>query len=171
MAKSSKSKGSNAPRPTRRKAARRRDRSGGNGRSDRDGRNRGKAVEESQLRASRREGAGKKPVERKANRNREESCRCKVEEMSTEKSKVQAEVDQNYEEFKKMLPTLLAAHRDQFALMKDGKILGYYSTAQDAAQAAEAFIKDGIFSIQEITDNAINLGFFTHAVPVNSVQP
>jgi hypothetical protein len=91
-------------------------------------------------------------------------------EMS-DRDKYQAEVDRNYEEFRKMLPTLLATQRDKFALMKDGKILGFYSTAGDAAQAAQTFIPDGVFSIQEVTDTAINLGFFTYAVPVDTVQP
>jgi len=84
---------------------------------------------------------------------------------------IQAEVDRNYAEFVKQLPSLLPQHRDKFALMKDGKILGFYSTAQDAEQAAQTFIQDGIFSIQEVTDVSVNLGFFTHAVPVDTVQP
>lgn len=83
----------------------------------------------------------------------------------------QAEVDRNYAEFVKQLPALLPLYRDKFALMKGGKILGYYTTAQDAAEAAQTFIKDGLFSIQEVTDVSINLGFFTHAVPVDHVQP
>jgi hypothetical protein len=87
------------------------------------------------------------------------------------KDKHQQEVDRNYEEFQKMLPNLLATYRDKYALMKDRNILGYYSTAQDAAVAAQAFIPDGVFSIQQVTNEAINLGFFTYAVPVDTVQP
>jgi hypothetical protein len=87
------------------------------------------------------------------------------------KDRHQAEVDRNYEAFRKQLPALLATHRDKYALMKDEKILGYYSTVEDAATAAQAFISDGLFSIQEVSDATINLGFFTHAVPVDTVQP
>jgi hypothetical protein len=86
-------------------------------------------------------------------------------------TKFQDEVDRNFDEFRKMLPQLLATHRDKYALMKSGKILGYYSTANDAAEAAATFIPDGLYSIQEVTDASINLGFFTHAVPVDTVQP
>jgi hypothetical protein len=89
----------------------------------------------------------------------------------TTKDKHQEEVDRNYEVFLKVLPSILTTYRDKFALMKDGKILGYYSTAHDAAVAGETFIPDGLFSIQQVTDSAINLGFFTHAVPVDTVQP
>ena len=69
-----------------------------------------------------------------------------------------------------MLPSILATYREKYALMKDGKILGYYSTAQDAAVAAQTFIPDGVFSIQEVTDSTINLGFFTNAVPLDTIQ-
>lgn len=95
------------------------------------------------------------------------ATRCKL----NHKDRYQQEVDRNYEEFQKMLPNLLAIYRDKYALMKDGNILGYYSTAQDAAMAAQAFISDGVFSIQQVTSEAINLGFFTYAVPVDTVQP
>lgn len=91
--------------------------------------------------------------------------------MSAQKDKYQTEVDRNYEEFRKVLPNLLVTHRDKYALMKDGKILGYYSTAEDAAVAAQTFISDGVFSVQEVTDSPINLGYFTYAVPVDTVQP
>jgi hypothetical protein len=88
-----------------------------------------------------------------------------------DREKYQQEVDRNYHEFQKMLPSLLATFRNKFALMKEGKVLGFYSTVQDAAEAAKIAIPDGIFSIQEVTDAAINLGFFTHAIPVDTVQP
>lgn len=78
----------------------------------------------------------------------------------------QEEVDRNYEEFLRMLPGLLVQHRGQHALMKDGKILGFYSTPQDASSAAETFIKDGLYSIQHVTDTPADLGYFSHAVPL-----
>ena len=82
----------------------------------------------------------------------------------------QAEVDRNYEAFIKALPSILHNRRDRYALMKTGKILGYYSTALDARQAAETFIKDGIYSIQKVTDSSIDLGYFSHAVHFRPVQ-
>lgn len=84
---------------------------------------------------------------------------------------IQEEVDRNYEAFLSLLPTIIGSHRDKYALMKGGKILGYYSSAEDARVAAATFIADGLFSIQQVTDMAINLGYFSNAVPVHSVQP
>ncbi len=82
---------------------------------------------------------------------------------------IQREVDENYDEFLKLLPSIIGQHRDKFALMKNRKILGYFSTAQDAREAATSFVPDGICSIQQVTDTPINLGFFTHAVPLDTV--
>ena len=84
---------------------------------------------------------------------------------------IQAEVDRNYDAFVQQLPTIINLHRDKYALMKDGVILGYYSSAYDARTAAEAFIKDKLYSIQHVTDAAVNLGFFTNAVPGYCIQP
>ena len=60
-------------------------------------------------------------------------------EMEMKKPDIQREVDDNYEEFKKLLPTIIGQHRDKFALMKEKKVLGYFSTAQDAREAADSF--------------------------------
>jgi hypothetical protein len=78
----------------------------------------------------------------------------------------QVEVDRNYDAFVKMLPSILPIYRDKYALMKDEQVLGYYGTAEDARIAADTFIKDGRFSIQQVTDSSIDLGFYTYAVPV-----
>jgi hypothetical protein len=54
--------------------------------------------------------------------------------------------------------------------MKDEKIINYFTTAADARMAAEAFITDGLFSIQQVTDAPIDLGYFNYAVHIDSVQ-
>lgn len=71
----------------------------------------------------------------------------------------------------RLLPGILTAHKDRFALMKDGKILGYYSSSMDARSAADAFIPDKLYSIQKVTNSAIDLGYFSHAVHLGPVQP
>jgi hypothetical protein len=54
---------------------------------------------------------------------------------------IQDEVDRNFEYFQEMLPTIIRDHRGKHALMKDRKILGYYSSANDASIAASTFIR------------------------------
>lgn len=84
--------------------------------------------------------------------------------MTQDAADIQNEIDRNYEAFVKALPNLLASHRDQYALMKGGQILGFYSSAIDARTAAESFIPDKLYSIQKVTEAVVDLGFFSHAV-------
>jgi hypothetical protein len=74
----------------------------------------------------------------------------------------QEEVDRNYDVFMRMLASILEEHRDQLALMRGGAIVGYFETPRDALLAAAERFPDGIFSIQEVTDEPIDLGFWSH---------
>jgi len=73
------------------------------------------------------------------------------------------EVDENYDAFMRMLGSILPEHRDKLALMREGRIVGYFNTPRDALEAASEQFPDGIFSIQEVTDEPIDLGFWSHA--------
>ena len=73
------------------------------------------------------------------------------------------EVDRNYDAFVRQLATILDAHRDQLALMRDGKIVGFFDTVNGALKAADERFGDGLWSIQEVTDEPIDLGFWSHA--------
>ena len=83
---------------------------------------------------------------------------------STVLERKEKEVKRNYEAFVKMLPSLIEGHRGRHALMKDGKVIGIYSTVQDAVQTGELFCEDGVFSVQEITGQCADLGFYSHVV-------
>ena len=72
------------------------------------------------------------------------------------------EVDRNYDAFTRILGTILPAHRDQLALMRDEEVVGFYETPREALKAATEKFSDGIFSIQEVTDEPIDLGFWSH---------
>ena len=72
------------------------------------------------------------------------------------------QVDQNYDAFVRVLGSILADHRDELALMRDGKIVGYFTTPREALLAATEQFPDDIFSIQEVTDEPIDLGFWSH---------
>ena len=75
----------------------------------------------------------------------------------------QHEVDRNYAAFMAMLDSILAEHRDELALMRDGKIVGYFATPREALEAASCRFSDGVFSIQEVTDEPIFLGVWSDA--------
>ena len=72
------------------------------------------------------------------------------------------EVDRNYDAFMRMLGTLLPEHRDKYALMRDGEIIGLFVKPGDANREGVERYPDGIFSIQEVTDEPIDLGFWSH---------
>jgi len=84
-------------------------------------------------------------------------------QMSKDKA---AEIQQNYEAFNKMLPSLIAEHRGKHALMRGGEVIAIYSTAQDAVQTGESFYEDKLFSVQKITDSAVDLGYYSHAMHI-----
>lgn len=75
----------------------------------------------------------------------------------------QAEVDRNYEAFRLLLPQLITLHRGKWALLHDGKLTAVFDTSRDARVAGETFYSDAHFSIQEITMQPIDLGWFSHA--------
>jgi hypothetical protein len=78
---------------------------------------------------------------------------------------LQDEVERNYAAFVKELPTLLAMHGGKAALMRDGAIVAFFDTVRDADVAGQMLYADGRYSVQEVTDVAADLGFFSHAVP------
>lgn len=74
------------------------------------------------------------------------------------------QVDRNYEAFVAMLPSILPQHQNKYALMKDGEVVAFYSTLEDAYTTANKFFPDQPFSVQKVTDIPVDLGFFSHAI-------
>jgi len=79
------------------------------------------------------------------------------------------QVKTNYEAFVQKLPELLETHRGKFALMHDGQIVEFFDTAGDAFRTGIKLYHDQDFSIQEVTDSPVDLGFFSYAVPYGTV--
>jgi len=75
------------------------------------------------------------------------------------------QVQANYKAFEKILPTLLPQHAGKFALMRNAVIVEFFDTVRDAYVAGQNLFKeDGLFSVQEIVEAPVDLGFFSHAV-------
>lgn len=73
------------------------------------------------------------------------------------------QVDINYDAFQRMLGTIIGEHRGQYALMRDRQIVDYFARPGDAYDEGKARFDDGYFSIQEVTDEPIHLGFWSLA--------
>ncbi len=78
---------------------------------------------------------------------------------------VQHEVDRNYEEFQKLLPTL-DDKSGKFALMREGRIINFYDTFADAYTTGKAVYDDRLFSVQRVTTEPVDLGFLSHALHI-----
>ncbi len=74
------------------------------------------------------------------------------------------QVRRNFDAFMRQLPELLTTHRGKFALMHDAIIIEFFDTAGDSYRAGQKLYQDQNFSIQEVTDKSVDLGFFTHAL-------
>ena len=78
-------------------------------------------------------------------------------------NKQEKQVQENFIAFEKMLPDLPEDATGKFALMRDGKIIEYFDTAGDALKYGGLKYKsDGLFSIQEVTNHIVDLGYFSH---------
>ena len=73
----------------------------------------------------------------------------------------QKEVDANFEAFEKMLPAIMQTHAGKHALMKDCKVVEFFDTDLDAIRAGNKLFEDGVFSVQKVSREAVDLGFLS----------
>lgn len=83
--------------------------------------------------------------------------------LTVDRETKQREVENNFAAFQKVLHEIIKDHQGEFALMKGGKIIGFFSTFIDAEKAGQILDKNGLFSIQKVDDSIINLGIFSYA--------
>ena len=72
------------------------------------------------------------------------------------------EVDTNYDAFVRMLSSLLPEHRDRWALMRHGEVVQTFDRVGQAFDEGRSRYREDVFSIQEVTDEPIDLGFWSH---------
>ena len=68
------------------------------------------------------------------------------------------EVEANFKAFQEVVYDLTLLHLDEFALMKNGKIVQFFSTMASAVEAGDALYSDRIFSVQKLTTTPEYLG-------------
>ncbi len=78
------------------------------------------------------------------------------------------QVVENHKALLARLPEYLNDHRGEYALLRDREIAGLFATELEALEVGEQRFPDDRFSIQEITDRRIDLGFFSHAVQLRA---
>ena len=88
----------------------------------------------------------------------------------TADARIQDEIDRNYVAFTALLPELVKTGAGKWALLRSATLEAIFDTARDAQLAGEKLYPDGLFSVQEIRDRAVDLGWFSHAVSQRTVQ-
>jgi ribosomal protein RSM22 (predicted rRNA methylase) len=76
---------------------------------------------------------------------------------------IRSEIDSNFDAFQRHLSASLAEHRGEFALLRHGRIVDYFEGPGAALVAANQRFPDQLFSIQEVSDEPIDLGVWSHA--------
>ena len=77
---------------------------------------------------------------------------------------IQDQIDRNYTAFKALLPDLMKTSGGKWALLHNATLEGVFDTARDAQLAGTKLYADGLFSVQEVRNRAVDLGWFSHAV-------
>jgi hypothetical protein len=78
-------------------------------------------------------------------------------------SLTQREVDQNFDYFERNLARYLVEHPNQYVLLHERQEIAFFDRAIDAYQEGKRRFPDGKFSIQQVTDEPLDLGFLTLA--------
>ena len=78
-----------------------------------------------------------------------------------DQDRLQKEIDANYEAFLKKLDQYMAMHNEKFALMHQGQVEQFFDTWQDAYNAGNLIHKDALFSVQKVTRQPADLGYFS----------
>ncbi|MES2002818.1 MAG: hypothetical protein V4444_10990 [Pseudomonadota bacterium] len=79
-----------------------------------------------------------------------------------DRSAQKLEVDRNYDAFMRMLASILDTHEGEYALMRNRKVVEFFDSPRAANVAGTERFSDGVYSIQEVTDEPIDLGFWSN---------
>lgn len=76
---------------------------------------------------------------------------------------LEQQVDRNFDAFQAALPSILPIHAGRFALLYKQEIAGYFESAVEAVLVGMRQYGYGEFSVQQITERAEDLGFYSYA--------
>ena len=78
---------------------------------------------------------------------------------------IESEIERNYAAFLDMLGDLMHTNEGRYALLRERRLEGVFNTPGEAARVGFAKFGDHRYSIQLITDEPVDLGFYSHALP------
>lgn len=74
------------------------------------------------------------------------------------------EVSANFEYFKSKLPELTRTHPKKFVLLHHKQIISFFESENDAFNIGMRDYGEGCFSIQQVTDSRIELGYQSYVI-------
>ena len=74
-----------------------------------------------------------------------------------------AEIEKNFRAMCEQIDNYMPLYTNQYALMRDGEVVEFYLRFEDAYKTGRHFYDDGLFSIQKVTKNPVDLGYFSRA--------
>ena len=77
---------------------------------------------------------------------------------------LEMEIESNFDFFLRRVGSYLPEKKGQFALLRNADVVSFHTTVSAAEMAGAQRFGDGIYSIQEVTDEPVDLGFFSYAV-------
>lgn len=79
-----------------------------------------------------------------------------------ENEHLRQEIERNFDAFQRNVGAFLPNEAGRFALMQNGGVIEFYDTIDAAERAGRTQFPDGIYSIQEVVVEPVDLGFFSH---------
>ena len=76
--------------------------------------------------------------------------------------KLSVEISANYDFFARNLGTFLTEHSGQYVLLRKRHVVAFFDEPGSAYRHGRESFSDGLFSIQEVTEEPVDLGFFSH---------
>ena len=81
---------------------------------------------------------------------------------------LELETDLNFDYFQTIVGGLLASNLGQYALLRDQGIVAFFQTAADAVRDGFRRFEDKRFSIQQVDDQPVDLGFYSHVADIGA---
>lgn len=77
--------------------------------------------------------------------------------------RISNQTDKNYDAFTALLPDIIGTQEGKFALLHDSELVSFFDSSISAYVEGVTRYGIGGFSVQEVTNETENLGFYSYA--------
>jgi hypothetical protein len=81
-----------------------------------------------------------------------------------DQQRLRDEIAHNFDALQRSLGKYLATELNRYAMMRDRAVVAFFDTPSAADLAGAQRFQDGIYSIQQITDEPVEFGIYANAV-------